>query len=531
MVGVRPARPPTLATVKRASRLMLRGRPVRRTVADLAPALAVAGLAAAGGLWWARRASRPIAHRSRTARNLRLAHLGARAGSGYALHRARRVFAAAERREELDTRFEIRTAEQVGEALGQMKGALMKVGQMASYLDQGLPDHVRTVLADLQHGAPPMSAELAASVVRAELGSDPDEVFHTWDPRPIAAASIGQVHRAITRDGQAVAVKVQYPGVDDAVGADLDNLGLVFGGLGRLFPGLDHRSLTAELRARLAEELDYRREAANQRLFAELYDGHPTITVPKVIDRFSTQRVLTTELAEGERWDALLTWSQAERDLAAETIYRFVFGSLYRVGVFNGDPHPGNYLFRPGGRVTFLDFGLVKHFMDDEMQQFEDMIQAMVLDHDPAEYRRVVERIGLLRTGTSFTDAEVVDYFGHFYEFVMRDGVDTITAEYASETVRRFFDQSGAYGEIMKAANVPPSLAIIQRINLGLYALFGELGASANWRRLAEEAWPWVDRAPSTPMGHDIARWQAGRPALATTASAAAAREARKVSA
>lgn len=457
------------------------------------------------------RGDRPVRHSSRASRNVRLAAVGAKAGGNFALHRARRVFASAERREALDTRFEMKTAEQVAEALGHMKGAMMKLGQMASYLDQGLPEHVRAALAELQHSAPPMSPELAAGMIRQELGARPEEVFHEWDPRPIASASIGQVHRAITREGQAVAVKVQYPGVDEAVGADLENVGLVFAGLAQLFPGLDHGPLVEELKARLAEELDYRLEASNQQLFADAYAGHPFIHVPRVIDRYSTPRVLTTELAEGARWDEVVTWSQHERDLAAETIYRFAFGGIYQLRVFNGDPHPGNYLFRPGGRVSFLDFGLVKHFTEGELAQFEEMIVAMVMERDAAAFRRVVERIGLLKPGMAFSDADVEDYFGHFYEFVMRDGVCEITPEYASETVRRFFDKTGPYAEIMKAANVPPSMVIIQRINLGLYALFGELRARGNWRLLAEEIWPFVAGPPSTPMGRQIADWTAAR--------------------
>lgn len=483
----------------------------RATLALGTAALATAvGAAAAVRRRWVQRAG-AVQHRSRVARNARLAAVGARTGTDYALHRARRVFADAQRREALDTEFEMRTAAQVAEALGNMKGALMKLGQMASYLDQGLPEHVRLALADLQHQAPPMSAELAAGMIREELGAVPEVLFAEWDPVPIASASIGQVHRAITREGDAVAVKVQYPGVDEAMAADLDNVGLVFAGLGQLFPGLDHRPLVDELRSRLADELDYTREAHNQRLFAAHYEGHPFIHVPRVIDRYSTARVLTTELAQGSRWEEVVRWPQAERDLAAETIYRFAFGSIYRLGMFNGDPHPGNYLFRPGGHVTFLDFGLVKHFTAEELRPFEEMIVAMVLDHDPAGFRRVIERVGLLRPDPRFTDDEVIDYFSHFYEFVMHDGVCTITPEYASETVRRFFDTTGPYGEIMKAANVPPGMVIIQRINLGLYALFGELHATGNWRKLAEELWPFVNGPPSTPMGEAIADWERRR--------------------
>jgi predicted unusual protein kinase regulating ubiquinone biosynthesis (AarF/ABC1/UbiB family) len=438
-----------------------------------------------------------------------MAGMSVRGGSSYALHRARKVFASAERHAELDHAFELRTASQITEALGNMKGALMKLGQMASYLDQGLPEHVREVLAELQQGAPPMSAELAAGVIETELGAAPEGVFAEWDPVPIAAASIGQVHRAITGDGRAVAVKVQYPGIDRAIAADLENADLMFGALGMLFPGLEPGPLVEELRSRLMEELDYALEAGNQQLFAAFYRDHPFIHVPDVVAELSTSRVLTTELAEGERFEVVQGWSQDERDLAAETIFRFVFRSLYRLGAFNGDPHPGNYLFRPGGRVTFLDFGLVKRFTAEELDQFGDMIQAMVIEPDPARFRATVERVGLLAPGAAFSDEEVEDYFSHFYEFVLTDDVTTIDSEYASETVRRMFDASGPYGPIMKAANVPPSFVIIQRINLGLYAILGQLHATANFRRLAEELWPFVDGPPSTPLGVEEASWLA----------------------
>ncbi len=453
----------------------------------------------------------PVDATSRGARNRALAGVGAKAGGSYALHRARRVFASADRQVALDQAFELKTAESVTEALGNMKGAMMKLGQMASYLDQGMPPHVRAALAELQSNAPPMSGELAGEVIERELGAPPEKVFATWDPTPIASASIGQVHRALTHDGRAVAVKVQYPGVGDAIRADLDNAGMLFAAMGMLFPGLEPEPLVAELRERLVEELDYRLEADNQRLFAAHYRDHPFIHIPDVVDELSGAAVLTTELAEGVRFEVLETWSQPERDLAAETIFRFVFGSLYRFHTFNGDPHPGNYLFRPGGQVTFLDFGLVKHFEPPDIDVLESMIQAMVLDRDIPRYRAILERIGMLRPGLPFTDAEVEDYFGHFYDFVLRDEVATITPEYASETVRRFFDTGGPYGPMMKAANVPPAFVIIQRINLGLYAIFGQLRATANWRRISEELWPIVGRPPTTDLGRQDAAWMAAR--------------------
>jgi predicted unusual protein kinase regulating ubiquinone biosynthesis (AarF/ABC1/UbiB family) len=456
-------------------------------------------------------AAGPISSSNRNARSAAMASLSARAGSQYALHRARKVFASADRHAELDAAFELQTAESIAEALGNMKGAMMKLGQMASYLDQGMPEPVREALAELQANAPPMSAALAAQVVHEELGGAPEDVFDTWDEKPIAAASIGQVHRAITKDGRAVAVKVQYPGVGDAIRADLDNAGMLFGAMGMMLPGLEPGPLVEELRLRLAEELDYRNEADNQRLFVDHYAGHPFIHVPAVVDELCSERVLTTELAEGVRFDEMETWSQDERNLAAEAIFRFVFGSLYRLHAFNGDPHPGNYLFKPGGQVTFLDFGLVKRFTPDEVEVIASMLKAMALDKDIAAYRRIIEGIGMLKPGTHFTDDEVMDYFGHFYDFVQRDEVGTITPEYASETVRRFFDYGGDHAEILRSANIPPAFVIIQRINLGLYAIFGQLRATANWRRISEEIWPFVNAPPSTELGRRAAVWAAER--------------------
>src|SRR5947208_10894950 len=203
-----------------------------------------------------------------------------------------------------------------------MKGVLMKRGQMASYVDDGLSPAARRTLSRLQDSVPPMSPELAAQVITEELGQPPDRVFATWDPEPIAAASIGQVHRAITRDGRAVAVKVQYPGIAETIEADLGNVGLLRRMLRISAPSQDVDGLLAELRERVTEELDYRREARNQELFARFYDGHPTISVPRIVTELSTRRVVTAELAHGPRFAELAGWPPAERRLAAATMPR-----------------------------------------------------------------------------------------------------------------------------------------------------------------------------------------------------------------
>ena len=394
-----------------------------------------------------------------------------------------------------------------------MKGALMKLGQMASYLDEGLPEPLRLALAQLQSNAPPMSPELAESVIESELGAPPAQVFTEWDPEPIAAASIGQVHRAVivdpgTSQERAVAVKVQYPGVDEAISADLRNADLLGTVLRQGFGGLDPAEMVSEIKERLTEELDYRREADNQRRFAEFYRGHPRIHVPEVVDHLSTARVLTTELVDGHTWAELLTWDQTERDRAAETIFRFIFRSLYTMRAFNGDPHPGNYLFHGDGRVTFLDFGLVKEFDPTEMETFETMVRLAAVEHDVPGFRSVLEEAGMLLGDAPVDTDEVGGYFSHFYEPVSTDREMTWTPAYAASIVRHTFDRSSP---ISQYATVPRAFVFIQRINLGLYALLGELGARGNYRRIAEELWPFMGSAPSTPLGQDEAEWLDGR--------------------
>ena len=450
--------------------------------------------------------------RLRYDRGLAALRLALRGGARYARSAPRLFAAAGEQRQLLRGDLALQTAEDVATTLGAMKGVLMKVGQMASYVDDGLSPAVRRTLARLQDSVPPMSPELAAAVVEEELGAPPEVAFARWDPQPIAAASIGQVHRAITLDGRAVAVKVQYPGIAETIAADLRNVALLRRMLQITAPAQDVDALLAELRERVAEELDYRREAANQRRFAAYYAGHPTIHVPGIIGALSTRRVVTSELAEGARFAELSGWSQAERDLAAETIYRFVFRSLYEVRAFNGDPHPGNYLFRPRGKVTFLDFGLVKHFTPAELQPLMDMNRRLCVEHDPEAFRRSLENAGFLRPNAPLSTETIIEHLAVFHDTIREPRPLTITGEYASSVVRRFFDVRSPVTEYL---SVPRSYVILQRINLGLFAVLGELSATANWRAIAEEIWPFARGPASTPMGDAEAAWRARHQAIA----------------
>ncbi len=451
----------------------------------------------------------PVGSTGRAQRSLNLVGVTSRAGGRLITGTAREVFASAARKDELRSERQLRTTTDVVETLGSMKGAFMKIGQMASYLDASLPPEVRRQLATLQSEAPPMSAELAAGVIAEELGRSPEELFADWDPQPIAAASIGQVHRAMTLDGRAVAVKVQYPGVDVAIAADLANTAFLVQVIRSAFPALDARSMVEELRSRVGEELDYRLEAANQQAFATRFSGHPFIHVPGVLPELSTRRVLTSELVTGARYEEVVDWPAAERDAAGETIFRFVFGCLYRLQAFNGDPHPGNYLFHGGGRVTFLDFGLVKWFEDKDVVALADMVRYAVTDRDDQSFRRAVEEAGFIRPGAELTDAQIAEYFRHYYELVLVDRPMSFSADYASDTLRHFFD---AGNPVLKQANVPPAFVILQRINLGLYAVLAGLQATGNWRRIAEEIWPWVAAPPSTEIGRQTEEWRVGHP-------------------
>ena len=448
----------------------------------------------------------PIASTGRGARSAVMARLAARRAADRTWTKARQRLADDEGRRRMQAELERREAQDVVDALGYMKGGMMKLGQMASYLDEGMPEPMREALAGLRSDAPPMTGDLALSEIEAGLGQPLHELFEHIDAEPIASASIGQVHKARTLDGRDVAVKVQYPGIADAIAADMDNSETLATMLSMIFPGLDPVELVEELRARINEELDYENEAANVRLFADYYRGHPTIWIPDVIDGLSCGNVLTTEFVHGERFEKIYERSQEERDRVAETLYRFVFRSLNRQYAFNGDPHPGNYLLADDGRVAFIDFGLVKHFKADEVEQFARLIRAM-LDREASEFRRVAEEVDVLRPNAPFTDDEIYEWFTAYYELILTDEPITVTSEYSGKLLYKTFD--ARTNEILKHANVPPTFALIQRINLGLFSLMGKLEPTANWRRISEELWVWTDGEPSTPMGEAESAWVA----------------------
>ena len=259
----------------------------------------------------------------------------------------------------------VEAAQQIVSALGTMKGAAMKLGQVMSFLDVGLvPEEYREEfqrkLGELRDAAPKVRFSDMRKVVESELGEKIGDAFAEFDETPIAAASIGQVYRARLHDGREVAVKVQYPGVAQAVRADMQNLGMILRLLKRIAPGLDVKATAEEVRSRIGDELDYELEAQNQRSMARIFRGHPFIVVPDVVTSLTREKVIVSEFVSGLGFDAIKQLDQPTRDRVGETVFRFYFGCMYRHHQFSGDPHPGNFLLMDDGKVAFLDFGLFK---------------------------------------------------------------------------------------------------------------------------------------------------------------------------
>src|SRR3712207_78154 len=291
---------------------------------------------------------------------------------------------------------QIEAAEQIVEVLGQMKGAAMKIGQVASFIDiAGLPpevsDRFQEKLAELRDSAPQVSFKDMRKVIEHDLGEPLKELFADFEQEPLAAASIGQVYRAELQDGRRVAVKVQYPGVATAVRADLQNLGLLLRAAKRMAPGLDAKQVGTEIRERITEELDYEHEAQAQRSIARAWRGHPFIVVPDVITSMSRERVLVTEWVEGTGFESVRALPEPERNRFAEIVFRFFFGSFYRNGHFSGDPHPGNYLLQDDGRVAFLDFGLTKKVAMSHVESEKRVIRAGLEGDADALYETLAE--------------------------------------------------------------------------------------------------------------------------------------------
>jgi predicted unusual protein kinase regulating ubiquinone biosynthesis (AarF/ABC1/UbiB family) len=384
-----------------------------------------------------------------------------------------------------------------------MKGVMVKLGQMASYVDEGLAPSVRRTLSRLQDSVPPMSAQLAAGVIAGELGQPPDQLFERWDPEPIAAASIGQVHRATLKDGRDVAVKVQYPGIREAVRADLQNLGIILKLLARISPGLDTREIADEIRTRIAEELDYELEAQNQRAMARRYREHPFVYVPDPVTELCRERMIVSEFVPGDRFDAILDRSEEERSRFGEILMRFYVNGPFRHRLLNGDPHPGNSLFMAGGRVGFIDFGFFKTLTVEELDVQRALLQA-VYAHDAERLFEISHEQGIVSQGGEAQVAQLMRLYRTLCGWFMEDREVTITPDIATQAIIEQGNmRRGGFGEI----RLPADQVVAARAYMLVLAILGQLAATNNWFRIGREEL--FGDEPLTELGRAEADWLA----------------------
>jgi predicted unusual protein kinase regulating ubiquinone biosynthesis (AarF/ABC1/UbiB family) len=397
----------------------------------------------------------------------------------------------------------LESAERMVDTLGTMKGAAMKMGQLASFIDtEYLPDEYRELyqqkLGKLRTSSPAMPWEKVKKVIDAEYDEPCTELFQSIEHEAFAAASIGQVHRAVLYDGRKVALKVQYPGVDAALRADLSNAGMILRLAKAIAPGLDAKAVAEELKERVLEELDYEHEAQNQRAFSRAYRGHPFIYVPDVITRLSRNRVLVTEYVEGRGFDEVKELDAEQRCRFGEIVFRFYLGSIYQMQHFNADAHPGNYLLLDDGRVAFLDFGMTKRLDIEQIRLEEEVVKARI-DQDPERLRQKLHELGFLRDPKRIEAEQLmrhVDAVGGWY---LEDVEREVTPEYVMAVISAMSDPRSDFYSLMRRENVPANELMGRRMEIGVLAVLGQLRARRNWHRIARE-W-WFGDEPSTELG------------------------------
>jgi predicted unusual protein kinase regulating ubiquinone biosynthesis (AarF/ABC1/UbiB family) len=479
----------------------------KKAVASMASIIALAaGLTAAAQRAGKQAAASPITNRF--TRSAKVWKLSARNSARFAVSRVRGIGSAEDRRAQLDEQFAIRTAEDVAKELGEMKGVLMKAGQLISFIFEALPDEAQEALATLQADAAPMAPTLAANVVRDDFGEPPERVFLDWSDMPVAAASIGQVHKAITHDGRDVAVKVQYPGVHEAIESDLDAAEVMYAMFSSMMlKGLDAKGLVDELRDRMREELDYSIEAGNLAEFEARFQGHPWVRIPKLVPELCSERVLTTEWVDGMTFDEFRAKESVEtQQRAGEVVWRFAQNAINRYGIFNGDPHPGNYKFHHDGSVTFLDYGLVKRWSPGEWETLSPTIDAIIVDRDPDKLVAEMVRSNFLPASHGLDPALVYDYVSSPYVPYLTDEF-TFTREWMRDTIAKIFDVEGPHGPVIEQLNMPPSFVILDRVVWGVSAILGKLNAHGPWRAMLLEYV--ADGPPATDLGAAEAAWSA----------------------
>jgi predicted unusual protein kinase regulating ubiquinone biosynthesis (AarF/ABC1/UbiB family) len=414
---------------------------------------------------------------------------------------------------------QFRTAEQIVDVLGTMKGAAMKVGQVLSFMDVGLvpPEHreeFQKKLSKLRDMAPSVAFKDMRKVIEADMGQKLTDVFSEFDEEAIGAASIGQVYRARLRERPSgwstdvAAVKVQYPGIDAAVRSDLQNLGLILRLAKAVAPGIDVQSVGDEIRERTIEELDYELEAQNQRTMARAHRGHPFVFVPEVATELCGKRVTVTEFVEGEGFEAWKEKDQTERNRLAEIVFRFYYGGVWRDGQFSADPHPGNSILMADGRVAFLDFGLF-HRISKEMVRDQAETIRLCLARDGDALLAHMKTIRWIPDSAGFTAEDALEIADKLVWFAMDDEDARLAPEHVAEMVFEVSDPRSPHWAKVRRATVPAEYVWSLRLGGMAIAVCSQLDASLNYHRIVRE-WLMGD-APYGELGEQEAAWLKAR--------------------
>ncbi len=365
-------------------------------------------------------------------------------------------------------------------SIGELKGIAMKAGQILSYIDIDVPPELRAALAVLQTHSPPMPFDQVVAILRADLPDRADALLAGMEPVPAAAASIGQVHRARLPDGTPVAVKVRYPDIEKAIASDFRAAAVGTRMASLFFPGARTEALVAEARERFLSECDYLHEAGAQERFVDLFATHPTVTVPSVHRDHCSTRVLTTTWMAGSTFQQFLDShpGQDDRDRLGQSLFEFYIGTLFRHGLYNCDPHPGNYVFLEDGRVAVLDYGCTREFDPAFLARLTNLTRAVHADTRDDLHRAFLD-LGMVREGRRYDFDTARSLVRSFYGPMLRDEEQAIH----QGEVLSFRAVARAKLELMKLS-LPGEFLFLFRIRFGLMSILSRLQARANWYRL-----------------------------------------------
>ncbi len=394
-------------------------------------------------------------------------------------------------RDEIDSDLAAKAAEQLFSVLGELKGGAMKFGQALSVMEAAVPEEFaepyREALTKLQADAPPLSASKVHRVLDNQLGTAWRSRFTSFDDAPVASASIGQVHRAVWSDGRDVAVKVQYPGADDALRADLKTMSRFANTFSAIFTGADVKPVLEELIARTEDELDYRIEAANQRVFAAEFDKDPRFSIPRVVA--SAPKVLVTEWMTGTPLASIISGGTVEqRNAAGELLVRFAFTAPARAGLLHADPHPGNFMMMADGRLGVIDFGATAPMPDGLPPVLGRMVR-LARDERFDELVELCTHSGFVIPGRTVTAQEISDYLRPFTDPIRTESFH-FTRSWLQKAAGTAAEFDSAQFRTVRALNMPAEHVMIFRVLGGLVGICAQLDAYAPYMSILTEWMP-----------------------------------------